>query len=736
MLKYDQRQLIKDIHKNEVHIVRIGFDDRSALFFNVWFWCSVVLLAEFRYFLEELQDISVGFPGAEEKLADYTKWLSSHCQQQSKILREKKKKICLKLRSLAQSLMKFGSLSAVKSGEVYIANVNGSLERSYIIRRPTPDTYSIYLIDKGMQCEAQFDDIYDFPPELLDFALFSCICPVFISSAEQLSIYKTFVGHKCRCEVETISRSLVVFGYIRGRLLVKNDDLYEDLQDIVYRKSSNGLKSIAKRSIRSNIPAEISSNTVSSTASGQIDDSSSSELAYRCSSTEKFAKKTRIVNNTANERNPNVSKMFKCGQQHGNNLDAELFAEYNVVKVETLFTQTAFKQYKPDVIPIVINVRFDKRDRTLGRFWVTNTSIFSTVERVLKDNAKRIAGFPLLLQRLGDDVSIREIPCIVRTRAESTYKTFYRAVPSRFDARTKRFSIFLVDFGWFKWVLANDVIDISAMDKSNPIRNLPVAMIHCQEDLTNVLHAQNLSKGTNCHMTVKGSVVQDVYLVDILETDGIMSNWLTNVVDEKNLMNNISSCKSLVCELCQQKLMASMMLGRSNTANHDLTAQPQHIWPFCCRPPFPVPVMPVTLPMMIPVPVANRNISTVEHLKFQNSPMRNTESIFVPEMNAENSAFTRSCTCHSSQNIQNEWHGNVFSERNRTASTLSDRAQNYFNEHNNSLSSIQASEFEKDHHMSQKNFDSNSYKLKRTSWEKAVAADRAILTQASIATEE
>ncbi|KAM3724452.1 Aspartyl/glutamyl-tRNA(Asn/Gln) amidotransferase subunit [Dirofilaria immitis] len=717
MLKYDQRQLIKDIHKNEVHIVRIGFDDRSALFFNVWFWCSVVLLAEFRYFLEELQDISVGFPGAEEKLADYTKWLSSHCQQQSKILREKKKKICLKLRSLAQSLMKFGSLSAVKSGEVYIANVNGSLERSYIIRRPTPDTYSIYLIDKGMQCEAQFDDIYDFPPELLDFALFSCICPVFISSAEQLSIYKTFVGHKCRCEVETISRSLVVFGYIRGRLLVKNDDLYEDLQDIVYRKSSNGLKSIA---------------------SGQIDDSSSSELAYRCSSTEKFAKKTRIVNNTANERNPNVSKMFKCGQQHGNNLDAELFAEYNVVKVETLFTQTAFKQYKPDVIPIVINVRFDKRDRTLGRFWVTNTSIFSTVERVLKDNAKRIAGFPLLLQRLGDDVSIREIPCIVRTRAESTYKTFYRAVPSRFDARTKRFSIFLVDFGWFKWVLANDVIDISAMDKSNPIRNLPVAMIHCQEDLTNVLHAQNLSKGTNCHMTVKGSVVQDVYLVDILETDGIMSNWLTNVVDgyQKNLMNNISSCKSLVCELCQQKLMASMMLGRSNTANHDLTAQPQHIWPFCCRPPFPVPVMPVTLPMMIPVPVANRNISTVEHLKFQNSPMRNTESIFVPEMNAENSAFTRSCTCHSSQNIQNEWHGNVFSERNRTASTLSDRAQNYFNEHNNSLSSIQASEFEKDHHMSQKNFDSNSYKLKRTSWEKAVAADRAILTQASIATEE
>lgn len=47
-----------------------------------------------------------------------------------------------------------------------------------------------------------------------------------------------------------------------------------------------------------------------------------------------------------------------------------------------LFKQTAFKQYKPAVIPTVISVRFDKRDRALGRFWVVNKSIFSTVERV------------------------------------------------------------------------------------------------------------------------------------------------------------------------------------------------------------------------------------------------------------------------------------------------------------------------------------------------------------------
>lgn len=35
---------------------------------------------------------------------------------------------------------------------------------------------------------------------------------------------------------ETISKSFVVLGYVRGRLLVENGDFYEDLQDIVSAK--------------------------------------------------------------------------------------------------------------------------------------------------------------------------------------------------------------------------------------------------------------------------------------------------------------------------------------------------------------------------------------------------------------------------------------------------------------------------------------------------------------------
>uniref|UniRef100_A0A1I7VAW5 Reverse transcriptase Ty1/copia-type domain-containing protein n=1 Tax=Loa loa TaxID=7209 RepID=A0A1I7VAW5_LOALO len=386
------------------------------------------------------------------------------------------------------------------------------------------------------------------------------------------------------------------------------------------------------------MPAKVAeADTVSWTATGQIEDSSSSELTYRCSSTEKVVQGTPNVGCTSNRRSSTASKKIKYGQQHGSHMDAELGPEYDMVKAQALFTQTAFEQYKPDVIPTIISVRFDKKDRGLGRFWVVNKSIFTTVERVLKENAKKITGFPLLRQRLDEDVPLRAIPCVVRTRAESAYKAFYRAVPSRYDTRTKRFSIFLVDFGWFKWVLANDVIDISTMDMSNPIRKLQVAMIHCQEDVTSALHAKDLSKGENCYMKVKGSLIQDVYLVDLLKAHSTMNDLLTGSMEETGEV----SASKLINETCERQLMASMMLGTLNTANRDL-AQSQHIWPHCCPPQFSM-MMPVALPM-IPVPVPNTNLPAVgnEQIpRLQNLQTRSSENTHVPQSNAMDSACSR-----------------------------------------------------------------------------------------------
>ncbi|KAL4001654.1 hypothetical protein ACH3XW_0155 [Acanthocheilonema viteae] len=650
---------------------------------------------------------------------------------------EERRKISLKLHSLAQSLRKFQSLSAVKSGEIYIANVKGSLERSYIIRRPAFNTYSIYLIDKGMQCEVQFDDIYEFPPELLDFALFSCVCPVFVPSAEQLNIYKAFIGHRCKCEVETVSRSFVVLGYIRGRLLVENDDLYEDLQDIVSgRLAKNKLSDFAKGSVRSEISEE---DTVSWTASGQMDDSSSSELTCCCSFTEKVAQKTRVVSRTFCRRNSIASKEIKYGQQYGSYMDTEARTEYDMVKAQTLFTQTAFKQYKPDMIPTIISVRFDKRDRSSGRFWVVNKNIFSIVEKVLKKSTRRIIGFPLLHQRL-DDVPIRQIPCVVRTRAESAYKAFYRAVPSRYDARTKRFSIFLVDLGWFKWVLANDVIDISAMNKSNPIRNLPVAMIHCQEDVTTVLHAKDLSRGTNCYIRVKRCPIQDVCLVDLLKAGRTIDD-MTGSMGE---MEGTSSSGKPPSETHERQLMASMMLETLNTENHYLATQTQHTRSLCCLPPFSM-IMPVVLPMMMSMPVPNTALPSTGYEqtpKLQNSQTRNIGNTRIPQNSAKYSVCSRNYIHqrfrgNNLQNIQREWYDSDLSERNRVGFISGDgRTRNSFDRGSGGLSLKHASKFARNHHMLQRNFNSNSHRVRFGSWEKAVAVDRAFRTQCSTTREQ
>ncbi|VDM15374.1 unnamed protein product, partial [Wuchereria bancrofti] len=143
------------------------------------------------------------------------------------------------LQSLAHSLEKITSLTAVKSGEVYVVKVKDSFERSYIIRRPLPDVFSIYLIDKGKQCEVEFGDIYEFPPVLLGFGMFSCICPVLMSSVEQINIYKSFVGYKCKCAVDAVSKSVEVIGFVRGRLLIEIEGRYKDLRDIVFGKIAN-----------------------------------------------------------------------------------------------------------------------------------------------------------------------------------------------------------------------------------------------------------------------------------------------------------------------------------------------------------------------------------------------------------------------------------------------------------------------------------------------------------------
>ncbi|VDK60914.1 unnamed protein product [Onchocerca ochengi] len=461
-------------------------------------------------------------------------------------------KIDAKLQDLKSSLQKIISFSEVKSGEINIVKVKGSFERAYIIRRPAPETYSviyIYLIDKGMQCEIEFGEIYKFPPELLQFGLFSCVCPVLVPSAEQLNIYKNFVGHKCKCIVESVSKSVVVMGFVRGRLLIENEGYYKDLQDLIFGKIANNPDNSGMASSKLHVTI----------------------------------RKAGLMDNSSNSSNDSTFRRPSTFTQ----------------KYGTLFNQTAFEQYRPEMIPIKIAVRFDKRDRTLDTFWVVNKKVFTAAERALKEVENMLMHFPPLFRK-GEDIQIQQIPCIVRARADTAHKSLYRAVPAQYDSRTKRVSVFLVDFGWFKWY--------------NPVRYLPVAMIHCREDASSTLHAENLNKGDDCEVIIKEHALQDVFMVDLVESS-FTSNQIDSTVKEQSVNGReaemISSCKKLITETCQRQLMTSMMMEKLNIANRELAQHPQTFWPTFYPPAFPMPMpmmMPVAVPVVFPVPVPNTNL--------------------------------------------------------------------------------------------------------------------------------
>ncbi|EJW70297.1 hypothetical protein WUBG_18793, partial [Wuchereria bancrofti] len=147
-------------------------------------------------------------------------------------------------------------------------------------------------------------------------------------------------------------------------------------------------------------------------------------------------------------------------------------------------------------------------------------------------------------------------------------------------------------------------------------------------------------------MRVKGSLIQDVYLVDLLETGSTVNDLLTGVGQDPTGgmgdIDGISSSKNLANETYGRQLMTSMMLGTLNTANRDLT-QPRHTWPFYSPPMFPM-IMPVALPVMVPVPVPNANLPAIGHeqiLNYQNSQIRNIENTYDPQNDVQDSTRFR-----------------------------------------------------------------------------------------------
>uniref|UniRef100_A0A0M3I5R1 Tudor domain-containing protein n=1 Tax=Ascaris lumbricoides TaxID=6252 RepID=A0A0M3I5R1_ASCLU len=524
-------------------------------------------------------------------------------------LRDKhKEEIDTRLRSLNSSLIAIKSSLDVKLGEAYIGRVNDILARVLVISKLSETAFQVYLVDEGMKSEVAYDELFEFPSLMAEFSVFDCVCPVFMPFTDKPNLFDEFVGCRCRCIVVDTDHSSIVVGYVKGRLLVEVDGTFMDMRSVLDAKSDDQKRSHTDSTSESPQDSVFEKDNSSSSQNEGSAPTSISDISRCGVRAAGMVSRDGAKKNKPRAQHGNM-RTFVNRELHENNATNE-----HCNKMGALFRQTAFKEFTPGHMPTKLRVRFEKKDRSMKTFWVVNPRTFSAVEKALRDNESIFGEYPYM--RGDEDANVlRSIPCVVYTRADSSHTTFFRGVAAHYDKKTRRFSIFLVDFGWFKWVLANDVIDISSMDKANPLLDLPVALIHCREDNASPLRAKELVKGNDYMITVKSGGAAKIFNV-LIDDVNALSVERSLSLDEEGVKKELEGsadadplavCKKIVNETCHQQLMNSLVMESLTVARRELAMQQQQtFWPpyygnSAATGAMPVMMPPVALPLAMPI---------------------------------------------------------------------------------------------------------------------------------------
>ncbi|EJD74528.1 hypothetical protein LOAG_18163 [Loa loa] len=385
-----------------------------------------------------------------------------------------------------------------------------------------------------------------------------CMCPILVVDAgeEQREVAAQISGRECRC----INGNLVVIPSVglcvKGRLLISyGNGGYAELKDI------------------SLVPAEgqeYSKFVMEDVPQPNVNVSSLSEYVrpfrYRCDSIacrrnifghsggkyerEEYSRVMDVYGNGAytftdsrfadewnnnqvdensavNENsvpfNPrNHGAKFNCDHE-------EMDDKYAVVsRSEVPYKQHAFKEYVPHIYPRTMRIRFDKIDSSsVDTFWAFEPNIFTTVERVLHEGRQRYSACPQFDMSLIHGLS--GVGCLVRVSVDSGCRSLCRAEIIKFSNNTHRFSVYLVDYGFYRWVKCSDLFDISVINKRDKILYLPVALLHCRlEKCANGIRLQQLEKGGEYEIIIKSK-----------DSEGIFNVYIDLVDNNESALANI-----------------------------------------------------------------------------------------------------------------------------------------------------------------------------------------------------
>ncbi|CAG9530812.1 unnamed protein product [Cercopithifilaria johnstoni] len=507
----------------------------------------------------------------------------------------------------------------------------------------------VRLIDKGIDIEVDRNTL--FPSTSRVKINNDCMCPILVVDAgeEQKEVAAQITGRECRC----INGNLVVIpsvGFcVKGRLLISyGNGGYAELKDISLMPAVGQEEQDYSRfavedmpqpnanmspPIEPTRPFRYRCNSITcrrnyfGNNSGRYEREEYSGVvdvygneAYTITESRftnrwnnnQFHENSAVIENGVpfNRRNYNESFLaakFDCGQEEMNHM-------LNVVSRRNVsYTQHSFKEYVPHFYPRTIRIRFDKIDSSsTNTFWAFEPNIFTTVEKVLHEGRQRYTACPQFDLSLVNELS--GMGCLVKASVDSGYRSLCRAEIIKFANNTLRFSVYLVDYGFYKWVKCDDVFDISMISKRDKILYLPVALLHCRlEKSTNGILLQQLEKGSEYEITIKSQDSEGIFNVHINQADnnrGALANICDSVVPVNSDRNNNLLAAWCSCSMQfaydafvkafqrnmrideatrENSLMSTMMANNMTFSN----------WPSICGFGIPYPmIMPIMMPTM------------------------------------------------------------------------------------------------------------------------------------------
>ncbi|VDM40387.1 unnamed protein product [Toxocara canis] len=424
----------------------------------------------------------------------------------------------------------------LESGRIYVLRVEGRYERAWFSKYLSEDnqTVQMILVDKGLERQVERDAVLSCPVELAAIDVFGVMCPVLITNATEdvRSVARKLIGRKCRCIAEQAVNEPPIMPYMKGRILIEYESGgYAELKDIGLKpiEGKECAKFIIECEKRENRLADLLQQihkVVGQTCCTTL--FSSAPAARR--PLDSLACFISVNSTGCVPSRPFGNMATKSGPPSRNRIyDDRGTDEHD--QVPPSIGGSIFKEFEPNVYPKLVRVRYVKQDQemSLAQFWAVDPSTFTTVERVLYEGRDRYGDLCTMdrapLQQLAG------LGCLVRVSVDDG----------------SRVSVYLVDFGLFKWARGIDLLDISSLNADDPALSIHVSMFRCRMEQTAPMRVQDLVKGYEYELLIMSRGSDGVFVVTATLVGGLLPSSLPN---HGNMMQNLIGNTGSVTHRC------------------------------------------------------------------------------------------------------------------------------------------------------------------------------------------